>query len=70
MMAASWKTLVLTAAFMPLIAAKPVAAAERVTMPIGALMCKAIDPAIEHAKLVGSPRPLAFVRSLRHVSGM
>ena len=33
----------------------PLAAAERVPMPLGALVCKALDPTIEHARLVRQP---------------
>lgn len=40
-----------------LVAALPAspAAAERATMPQGALICRAIEPAIEHARIVRQP---------------
>ena len=33
----------------------PLAAEERVAMPLGALVCKTIEPTIEHARLVRQP---------------
>lgn len=38
-----------------LLACSTLAAEERVPMPLGALVCKAIEPAIEHARLVRQP---------------
>ena len=53
-MSAFTKSIVLLAAFTNLAAGSPIAA-ERVTMPLGALVCKAIESAIEHARLVRQP---------------
>lgn len=38
-----------------LCAMTPLAAAERIAMPQGALLCKTIEPAIAHAKVVRQP---------------
>ncbi len=38
-----------------LLAGFAVAAEERVAMPLGALLCKAIEPTIEHARIVRQP---------------
>jgi hypothetical protein len=54
MTSAFTKTIVLLAAFMQLAVGRPVAA-ERIAMPLGALVCKTIEPAIEHARLVRQP---------------
>ncbi len=48
------RDLLLTAAF-TILACAPLAAEERVTMPMGALLCKAIEPTIEHARIVRQP---------------
>lgn len=37
------------------LAGSPLAAAERAAMPLGALICKTIEPTIEHARIVRQP---------------
>lgn len=46
------RTIALFATMTILCAETPLAAAERIAMPLGALLCKTIEPTIEHAKLV------------------
>jgi hypothetical protein len=51
----TFRTTALCVAMVALCASAPLVAAERIAMPLGAFLCKSIEPVIEHAKLVRQP---------------